>query len=159
MDNTMYESLNDYFATISKLGHVTDDDTYGLLIFSFLTDLLNGYKEYVSKEDYYLFSQATLQLYGKDYLIPYNSYIENINPTVNIPSVEINDSVYKLYILTKQLSDNITKINSTLEEHASTLINNTDNISSTIDRINAIEDTSVIQNNQEVDIISDIVIE
>jgi hypothetical protein len=77
MDEILYNSITQYYNTLSKLGHISYDNAYKILLLSFYRDFaLNDYRGLISKDDYLTIEKALNCLFGTTCLIPYPDYLK-----------------------------------------------------------------------------------
>ena len=77
MDNFTYNTINNYFKALSKLGYLSTKKVYSLLVLIFYRNLMYyDYRGYISKDDYRLIERALNCLYGSTCLIPYPDYLK-----------------------------------------------------------------------------------
>lgn len=70
-------SLDLYYTALSHLGYIKYTTVFKLLVFSFISDLLEGkYTNALSEEDYRSISNALECIYGTACQIPYSKYYE-----------------------------------------------------------------------------------
>ena len=81
MDNLteqLHSALQRYFSSLATFGYKSEGDTKKLLIFMYLTDMLQGpFTQYLTEDDYDLFNIALYTLYGTTCLLPYPMYAVN----------------------------------------------------------------------------------
>lgn len=77
MDNYVYNVIDQYFNTLSKLGYVSNRKVEELLVLIFYFNLLyNDYRGYINSEDYQCIGRALNCFYGNNCLIPYPDYLK-----------------------------------------------------------------------------------
>ena len=77
MDELIYNALENYYSTLSKLGYLSDSQTYKLLVLSFYRDFMfNDYRGFLTEEDYKKIEEALDCIYGTTCLIPYPDYLD-----------------------------------------------------------------------------------
>lgn len=78
MDEIVYDAIERYFNAVSKLGYLSDRDTFKLLVLLFYRDVIcEDYIGHITEKDYYLIEKALDCLYGTTCLIPYPEYMQN----------------------------------------------------------------------------------
>lgn len=76
MENFVYNSISNYFNTLSKIGYVKDKTVDSILVLIFYYHLLHDdYRGYVNSADYKSIEKALNCLYGTNCLIPYPEYL------------------------------------------------------------------------------------
>lgn len=77
MDNLLYEALTRYFTTLTQFGYKKYKSVYKLLFMILVEELLSGFKEYITEEDYRHISRAVNCVLGTDCLFPYERYCKD----------------------------------------------------------------------------------
>lgn len=78
MEEILFQSLSNYFSTLTRVGYVSNIDTERLMIFDFIYELLDGEcKGFITEKDYLEIHKALYCLYGSTCLIPYPEYRVN----------------------------------------------------------------------------------
>lgn len=69
------KSLDIYFKTLSVLGYIKTSEVKKLLVFLFISELLDGkYKENITEEDYKILIKCIYCIYGSSCLFPYPNH-------------------------------------------------------------------------------------
>lgn len=83
LTNSVFESIEKYFNSISKTGYKSYTEVYKLLTFIFIEEILNGSMcKYITEEDYKILSNKLECLYGTC-MIPYPKYKESATLSMN----------------------------------------------------------------------------
>ena len=69
-NNRFYDVLNRYFRRLSQIGYIPDNDTFSVLVLTYITELNNTHT--LTTEQKYIVEKALSYLQGTC-LIPYNS--------------------------------------------------------------------------------------
>lgn len=73
----VWDSLQSYFNTLTNLGYKSYKDTYKLIVYDFLLEMVTGdLRFYITEEDYRKIEFALYCLYGSSCLIPYSQYTQ-----------------------------------------------------------------------------------
>jgi hypothetical protein len=68
----VFNSLGNYFTTLSQFGYVNQNEVNKLLIYTFIDEMLDGdLSYYITDDDYRNIEQALNCLYGSGCLFPY----------------------------------------------------------------------------------------
>lgn len=74
----LHQAIQRYFSSLSVFGYKNENDLKKLLIFLYLTDMLQGpFTQYITEEDYNLISRSLYCLYGTTCLLPYPVFAVN----------------------------------------------------------------------------------
>lgn len=80
MDEIIYDSILNYFSTLSNLGYINYNDVYKLLFLVAIRDFIyNDFWEYISEEDYREIEKSLYKIFGTSCLIPYPEFCNNVN--------------------------------------------------------------------------------
>lgn len=79
MDKTVaYQSIVNYFSVLANSGYKNYNDTYKLIVFLFIEELLNSSLSlYITEEDYRTINNVLSCIYGSSCIIPYPEYSVN----------------------------------------------------------------------------------
>lgn len=74
----LHLAIQRYFSSLATFGYKSEGDTKKLLIFMYITDMLQGpFTQYITEDDYDLINIALYTLYGTTCLLPYPMYAVN----------------------------------------------------------------------------------
>lgn len=71
---TLKQSMVNYFDMLHKVGYASDCKVKGLLLLTFLEQLLDEYDGYITEQDYNLIDNIVTCLMRSNCLVPYNKY-------------------------------------------------------------------------------------
>lgn len=75
LDNTIYESLNRYFKTLSQFGYINDKKLTELITLIFFNQALYEFQGYITEQDYKNMDRILTCFQLTNCLIPYDKYL------------------------------------------------------------------------------------
>lgn len=79
-----FESIKRYFKSLFQLGNMSYEQTYKLIVFLFIEEILRDDKRsiIITEEDYETLTKVVYNLYGTSCLIPYPDRIKQSAPII-----------------------------------------------------------------------------
>lgn len=74
MDNQIFNSLDQYFKTLSNYGYMSYDHTYDMMLMIIVQDIITNFACIITQEDYQMMSSLLECKYGASCLMPYPEY-------------------------------------------------------------------------------------
>ena len=79
MDNQIFNSLDQYFKTLSNYGYMSYDHTYDMMLMIIIQDIITKFACIITQEDYQMMSSLLESKYGTSCLMPYPEFRKCIN--------------------------------------------------------------------------------
>ena len=83
LTNDVYNSVNSYFSVLSHIGYKPYSEVSGLLVYTFIEELLSGPMSFFITEDDYKSIANSVECLCGTCMIPYPAYRESFNEEVN----------------------------------------------------------------------------
>lgn len=74
MDNQIFNSLDQYFKTLSNYGYMSYDHTYDMMLMIIVQDIITNFACIITQEDYQMMSSLLECKYGTSCLMPYPEF-------------------------------------------------------------------------------------
>lgn len=74
MDNQIFNSLDQYFKTLSNYGYMSYDHTYDMMLMIIIQDIITKFACIITQEDYQMMSSLLESKYGTSCLMPYPEF-------------------------------------------------------------------------------------
>lgn len=74
MDNQIFNSLDQYFKTLSSYGYMSYDHTYDMMLMIIIQDIITKFACIITQEDYQMMSSLLESKYGTSCLMPYPEF-------------------------------------------------------------------------------------
>ena len=74
MDNQIFNSLDQYFKTLSNYGYMSYDHTYDMMLMIIIQDIITKFACIITQEDYQMMSSLLECKYGTSCLMSYPEY-------------------------------------------------------------------------------------
>lgn len=74
MDNQIFNSLDQYFKTLSNYGYMSYDHTYDMMLMIIIQDIITKFACIITQEDYQMISSLLESKYGTSCLMPYPEF-------------------------------------------------------------------------------------
>ena len=74
MDNQIFNSLDQYFKTLSNYGYMSYDHTYDMMLMIIIQDIITKFACIITQEDYQMMSSLLENKYGTSCLMPYPEF-------------------------------------------------------------------------------------
>lgn len=74
MDNQIFNSLDQYFKTLSNYGYMSYDHTYDMMLMIIVQDIITNFACIITQEDYQMMSSLLECKYGTSCLMSYPEF-------------------------------------------------------------------------------------
>lgn len=149
MDDILYNSLNTYFKTLSRVGYISQDQVDKILVLLFINTLIsNDYRGIFKEVDYNSISTNLSNLFGQSCLLPYPGHLGSNRLYLG----SVGELANRLCELTEEVEEN----KELLETNIAVTDSNTGKINNLETRVTTIEETKVVKSKSEISYVPDI---